>query len=107
MRALLFIVAATIFEAVGDAIMRIALRSGNSPKRVLFFVLATVLLASYGASLNLAPIKFAEATGIYIGSLFIMFQLADYIFFKQTPTPAVMTGGAFIVVGSAIIGWWR
>lgn len=107
MKILAFIVAATIFEAVGDAVMRIVLHYHIMPGRILLFAGATVLLAMYGASLNLAPIEFATATGIYLASLFIAFQVANYVFFRQTPGPGVLVGGTFILTGSANIYFWR
>jgi small multidrug resistance family-3 protein len=107
MKILAFIVAATIFEAVGDAVMRIALHYHIMPGRILLFACATVLLAMYGASLNLAPIEFATATGMYLASLFIAFQVANYVFFRQTPGPGVLVGGTFILTGSVIIYFWR
>ena len=57
MKTLAFIVAATIFEAVGDAIMRIALHYHGMPIRIFLFASATLLLAMYGAALNLAPVN--------------------------------------------------
>jgi hypothetical protein len=107
MKALAFIVAATIFEAVGDAVMRIALHYHIMPGRLLLFASATVLLAMYGASLNLAPVEFATATGIYLASLFIAFQAVNYLFFRHTPGPGVLFGGAFILTGAAIIYFWK
>jgi len=107
MKVLAFIIAATIFEAVGDAVMRIALHYHVMPGRILLFALATVLLAMYGASLNLAPVDFASATGIYLASLFIAFQVVNYIFFRQTPGPGVLLGGLFILVGAAIVYLWK
>src|SRR5256885_6071944 len=107
MNALAFIIAATIFEAVGDAVMRIALHSRVLPGRIILFESATLLLALYGAFLNLAPLDFATATGVYLASLFITFQLANYIFFKHTPSLSVLLGGAFIIAGAAIIYFWR
>lgn len=103
MKVLAFIVAATIFEALGDALMRIALRYHVLPQRVALFVGAAALLVLYGASLNLAPVEFAEATGIYIAALFVMFQIVNYAFFKVAPSFAVLTGGAFIVTGAVIV----
>jgi hypothetical protein len=50
MKVLAFIIAATIFEAVGDAVMRIALHYHLMPGRVVLFAVATILLAMYGAS---------------------------------------------------------
>lgn len=107
MKVLAFIVAATIFEAVGDALMRIALHYHVMPGRIALFASATVLLAMYGAFLNLAPVEFAEATGIYLASLFVSFQIVNYLFFRNIPSPGVLLGGAFIVAGAAIIYFWK
>lgn len=107
MRTLAFIVAATIFEAVGDAVMRIALHYHVMPSRIFLFASATVLLAMYGASLNLAPVEFAEATGIYIASLFIAFQVVNYVFFQHRPTLGVAVGGVFIITGAIVVSVWK
>jgi small multidrug resistance family-3 protein len=107
MKALAFIIAATVFEAVGDAVMRIALHYHAMPSRIFLFALATLLLAMYGASLNLAPVEFAEATGIYIASLFVAFQVANYVFFHQKPSPSVIVGGVLIVAGAVVVAVWR
>jgi drug/metabolite transporter (DMT)-like permease len=107
MKVLAFIIAATIFEAAGDAVMRIALHYHVMPGRIALFALATVLLASYGAFLNLAPVEFAEATGVYLASLFVAFQVVNYLFFRHTPSPGGLLGGAFIVIGAAIVYFWK
>lgn len=107
MKALAFIIAATIFEAVGDALMRIALHYHAMPGRIALFAGATALLAMYGASLNLAPVAFAEATGLYLAVLFVAFQAVNYLFFRKAPSPGVLIGGAFIVIGAAIIYIWK
>jgi hypothetical protein len=107
MKALAFIVAATIFEAVGDALMRIALHYHVMPGRIVLFASATALLAMYGAFLNLAPVEFAEATGIYLASLFVAFQVVNYLFFKHVPSPGVLIGGTLIVAGAAIVYFWK
>lgn len=83
MKILAYVVAATIFEAVGEAVMRVALR------------------APYGLFLNLAPVQFATVTGIYLASLFIAFQIVNFLFFRHVPTVGVLVGGAFIVAGAA------
>ncbi len=61
----------------------------------------------YGAFLNLAPVEFATATGIYIASLFIMFQVVNYFFFRYPPSPGVLLGGTLIVTGAAIVYFWK
>ena len=107
MKVFAFILAATICESVGDVLMRMGLHSHQLLGRVALICGATALLASYGALLNLAPVEFAEATGIYIACLFVMFQVTNYLFFRAVPTPGVLLGGAFILAGSAIIYLWR
>lgn len=108
MKILAYVVAATIFEAVGDAVMRVALRSPNAlPGRIALFALASFLLTMYGLFLNLAPVEFATVTGIYLASLFIAFQIVNYIFFRHVPSFGLLLGGTFIVAGAAIIYFWK
>jgi drug/metabolite transporter (DMT)-like permease len=108
MKILAFVIVATIFEAVGDAVMRIALQSSSALQgRIALFGLASVLLTLYGLFLNLAPVEFATVTGIYLASLFVAFQIVNYLFFRHTPSPSVLLGGAFIVTGAAIIYFWK
>lgn len=104
MKVLAFVVAATIFEAVGDAVMRVALRSPYAPLgRIGLFGIAAFLLTMYGLLLNLAPAEFATVTGVYLASLFVMFQIVNLLFFGQVPTTSVLVGGAFMVAGASII----
>ena len=106
MRIFLFVLAATILEASGDAVLRVALnQSGLS--RALLFGVGAVGLTLYGTSLNLAPIEFAQVTGIYIAVLFVVFQLTNLIFFRMVPTVPVYAGGSLIVAGGLIVGLWR
>lgn len=108
MRILAYVVTATTFEAVGDTVMRIALLSPYAlPGRIALFALASVLLSLYGLFLNLAPVEFATATGIYIASLFVAFQIVNYLFFRHVPSAGVLLGGSFIVAGAAIVYFWK
>ena len=108
MKILAYVVTATIFEAVGDAIMRVALRSPYALLgRIALFALASFLLTMYGLFLNLAPVEFATVTGIYLASLFVAFQIVNYIFFRHLPSAGVLLGGTFIVAGAAIIYFWK
>jgi small multidrug resistance family-3 protein len=108
MKILAYVVAATIFEAVGDAVMRVALRTPYAlPGRIVLFALASFLLAMYGLFLNLAPVEFATVTGIYLASLFVAFQIVNFLFFRHVPSAGVLVGGTFIVAGAAIIYFWK
>lgn len=108
MKILAYVVAATIFEAVGDAVMRVALRAPYAlASRVGLFALASFLLALYGLFLNLAPVEFATVTGIYLASLFVAFQVVNFLFFRQVPSAGVLVGGTFIIAGAAVTYFWK
>jgi len=107
MKIFLFVFAATVFEAAGDAIVRIALHRQSLSARIGLFLLGYALLALYGTSLNLAPVEFAGVTGMYVATLFVVFQIANFAFFGALPTPAVMVGGTFIVMGGLTVALWR
>jgi multidrug transporter EmrE-like cation transporter len=107
MKVFAFVIAATMFEAVGDAVMRIAIHYNPVPRRIVLFTTASLLLSMYGLFLNLAPVEFATVTGLYIASLFIAFQIVNYLFFHHTPSPGVLLGGVFIIIGATIIHLWK
>jgi small multidrug resistance family-3 protein len=107
MKIFLFVFAATVLEAAGDAIVRIALHHQSLSTRIGLFLLGYILLALYGTSLNLAPVEFATVTGMYVATLFVVFQIANLVFFGALPTPGVLVGGAFIVTGGLTVALWR
>ncbi|MEO6803417.1 MAG: hypothetical protein ABI197_09270 [Granulicella sp.] len=107
MRIFLFVLLATILEATGDAIVRVALHHPSLQMRIGLFLVGGVLLALYGTSLNLAPVEFAAVTGLYIATLFVVFQITNYIFFRTAPTGAVLVGGTLIVAGGLIVSLWK
>lgn len=108
MKIVAYIVMATMFEAVGDAVMRVALRTPYAlTGRVALFALSSLLLTLYGLFLNLAPVEFATVTGIYLASLFIAFQIVNFLFFRHVPSTGVIAGGTLIVAGAAIIYFWK
>jgi hypothetical protein len=65
MRVFTLVLAATILEASGDAVIRLSLNSHSPVGRLILFLVGSALLALYGTSLNLAPVDFAAATGLY------------------------------------------
>jgi hypothetical protein len=107
MKVFLFVFAATVFEAMGDATVRIALHHPSLLARIGLFLAGTLLLGLYGTSLNLAPVEFASVTGAYIATLFVVFQITNYAFFRVVPSISVYIGGAFIVTGGLIVLFGR
>ena len=102
-----FVLLATILEATGDAVIRIALHQNSGAARIGLYLAGAVALTLYGTSLNMAPVEFAQVTGIYIATLFVVFQITNYLFFRNLPTMSVFIGGGFIVAGGLIVAFWK
>ena len=107
MKILLYVIASTILEAIGDAVIRMSLHSGALAARIGLFAVGATLLTAYGTTLNLAPVDFGTITGIYVALVFVSFQVSNYIFFKAVPHTSTLVGGAFILVGGTIVYIWR
>jgi len=104
-----FLIAATVLEVSGDAVVRIALHdhAGVSPVRIGVFLLGALLLFGYGNFLNLAPFEFRQVVGLYIATLFIVWQVINFAFFRTLPTAPILAGGALIVAGGTIVTFWN
>ncbi|MDE1154141.1 MAG: hypothetical protein PW735_00245 [Acidobacteriaceae bacterium] len=107
MKVFLFVLFATVLEAMGDALVRVALGHPSSILRCALYLAGALCLTLYGTSLNLAPVEFATVTGLYIATLFVVFQLTNYAFFRTLPTPGVLVGGLLIVSGGLTVYFWR
>ena len=109
LQAVAFLIAATILEVNEDAIIRIALHNygGIASLRIALFLLGAVLVFGYGTFLNLAPLEFGNVVGLYIATLFIVWQVINFVAFRVTPTLPIMVGGALVVGGGALITFWK
>jgi hypothetical protein len=104
---LAFLVVATGLEVTGDAIIRKALFNHAGAARLGLFLLGAALLAGYGTFLNLAPLEFGQVVGLYIATLFVMWQIITFVFFRQVPTVPILLGGILIVTGGLIVSFWK
>lgn len=109
LQALAFLAVATVVEVSGDAVVRIALRNhaGITLARLTLFALGAALVFGYSTFLNLAPLEFRDVVGLYIATLFIVWQVVNFAFFRTAPTSSVLAGGALIVIGGLIVSFWR
>ena len=98
---------ATILEVTGDAIMRKCVYEYTGIVRIGMILVATALLAGYGFSINLTPLEFNKIAGLYIATLFVVWQTVNYFFFKTTPTTPIILGGILIVIGGLIVTFWE
>jgi hypothetical protein len=103
----IFILIATIFEVTGDAIIRTSIYNHTGLYRILLFLVGGLFLFVYGWSLNLAPVEFKEVVGLYIATLFIVWQTINFIVFKTTPTVPILFGGSLIITGGLIVTFWK
>jgi hypothetical protein len=102
-----FLLIATTFEVTGDAIIRVSIYNHTALARILFALLGTVLLFGYGLFLNLTPVEFRQVVGLYIATLFIVWQVINYLFFRSVPTLPIIVGGTLIVTGGLIVTFWK
>jgi hypothetical protein len=105
-RIFLFLLVATSLETVGDAMVRIGLGQTAWPQRGALFLGGAVLLFGYGVSLNLAPIEFNRVVGLYIATLFVVWQVVNLIVFRTPPAMPVWLGGVLIICGGLIVTFW-
>lgn len=102
-----FLLVAALLEAGGDAILRKALLESAGAMRIALFAMGAAVLLAYGTVVNLAPLEFGQLAGLYIATLFVMWQLINFLFFGTPPTFPILLGGMFIVMGGLIISFWK
>lgn len=106
-RIFLFLVFATTLETLGDAIIRVGIGKSAWLHRCGLFLAGAVLLFGYGFSLNLAPVEFGRVVGLYIATLFLVWQITNFVVFGATPTMSALAGGALIIIGGLVVTFWR
>jgi small multidrug resistance family-3 protein len=106
---LAFLIAATTLEVSGDAIVRIALLdyAGMTAVRIGLFAVGAALVSGYATFLNLAPLEFREVVGLYIATLFVVWQAINFAFFRTLPTLPILAGGVLIVTGGLLVSFWK
>lgn len=102
-----FLILATTLESSGDAIVRIGLGQAALPARIGLFLAGGVLLFGYGLFLNMAPVEFEKVVGLYIATLFVVWQVTNFVFFRHVPTLPILAGGALIVAGGCLVTFWE
>ena len=109
LQAIALLVAATVLEVSGDAVVRMALinHAGLSALRFGLFALGALLVFGYATFLNLAPLEFGQVVGLYIATLFVMWQLINFLVFRSVPTVPILLGGAMIVAGGLVVSFLK
>ena len=103
----MFLLIATTLEVGGDALVRKAMYEHAGPVRVGLMLVGAVLLFGYGFVLNLAPLEFGQVVGLYIATLFVVWQIINAVAFRTLPTIPIAVGGTLIVAGGLIVSFWK
>ena len=105
--AVILLLAATILEVSGDAVVRIAIYNHVGSARFGLFLAGAALLFGYGTLLNLAPLQFGQVVGLYLATLFVVWQVINFLAFRSLPTLPIILGGSLVIAGGAIITFWK
>jgi small multidrug resistance family-3 protein len=107
MRVFLILLIATMLEVSGDAVVRKSIFGHAGLIRGVLFLLGAVLLFGYGFTVNLAPLEFGQVAGLYIATLFVVWQIINAIAFRAIPTVPIFIGGSMIIAGGLIVSFWK
>jgi len=103
----LLLLVATTLEVSGDATVRLAIYQHSGLTRIALLVGGAALLLGYGSFLNTAPLDFGRIAGLYIATLFVVWQVISFLVFKKPPGLPILLGGALVIIGGLIITFWR
>jgi hypothetical protein len=103
----LLLLVATTLEVSGDATVRLAIYQHVGLTRFALLLGGAALLLGYGCLLNTAPVDFGRIVGLYIATLFVVWQIINFLVFRAPPGLPVWVGGALVVTGGLIITYWK
>jgi len=104
---IILLIIATSLEVGGDALIRKCIHNYTGTIRIGYGIIGVLMLFGYAFFLNLAPVEFGKIVGLYIATLFVMWQVISYISFKSVPGTPVILGGILIVAGGLIVTFWE
>ncbi|MGB6754765.1 MAG: hypothetical protein WBE71_19935, partial [Xanthobacteraceae bacterium] len=81
-------------------------RYDSLPLKAVAFRVGAVLLFGYGLFLNLPPVEFGRVVGLYIATLFVVWQIVNFFVFGVLPVTPVLAGGALIIIGGLVVTFW-
>jgi small multidrug resistance family-3 protein len=103
----LLLLIATTLEVSGDAAVRLAIYQHAGLTRIGLILGGAALLLGYAGFINTAPVDFGRIVGLYIATLFIVWQIINFMVFKATPELPILLGGVLVITGGLITTFWR
>ncbi len=107
MKAAMFLIAAAVLEAGGDAVIRAGLGQDATGARIGWIVAGAAVLTAYGVLVNQPGWDFGRLLGAYVAVFFIVAQVINAAAFRRLPSPGVLAGGVLIVAGGLVVAFWR
>jgi small multidrug resistance family-3 protein len=52
-------------------------------------------------------VDFGRVVGLYIATLFIVWQVINFVFFRAMPSVPTLAGGTLIIVGGLLVTYWK
>ena len=104
---IVLLIIATVLEVTGDALIRKCMYNHTGLARIALALVGMILLFGYGVFLNVAPVDFGKIVGLYIATLFVVWQVITYISFGSIPGLPVLIGGTLIIAGGLIVTFWK
>jgi len=101
--ALLVLFIAAVLEAYGDSCFQSGLYRSRGTARIVVFLIGAASLTSYGLVVNIPRWDFGRLLGVYVVLFFLCAQVIARVRFGQSPSLAVIAGGALITAGGLII----
>ena len=98
---------AAFLEAWGDSFFQSGFYRVSGHGRVFALLAGTIVLATYGATVNVPRWDFGRLIGAYVVLFFLMAQVIARVRFGQSPSAAIYVGGALIASGGLVITLWK
>jgi small multidrug resistance family-3 protein len=102
-----FLLLAATLEVLGDSFFQSGLHRTTGSARILPVIAGTVSLILYGAVVNGPRWNFGKLLGVYAALFFLVAQIVAWVRFHEIPAPRTIWGGAFFLIGAAILGLGR
>jgi small multidrug resistance family-3 protein len=52
-------------------------------------------------------VEFGRVVGLYIATLFVVWQIVGFVAFRSIPGLPILLGGALIIAGGSIVTFWE
>jgi small multidrug resistance family-3 protein len=98
---------AAFLEAFGDSLFQTGFYRSAGWGRIGAIAAGVIVLAAYGAFVNLPRWDFGRLLGVYVVLFFIVAQILNKVRFGQSPTPSIYIGGSLILAGGLVVAFFK